>query len=337
MNEANDQDPFNNNCYGTLVDAPYKLVSLPVLDVLDFNERIIRGYEEGYGEKELPADLSRRPLARPRRHGHAPRLQLHRPRDPRCTSPRTAPAAWTASPSAPIRPSWARCSPRPSWNEKLATIPDQPTARCSAASGRRPRSTTTAGKKKGGVGGMFNIIIDPSKCKGCAECVTVCDDDALKMVAKTDEVMTQDPQEPPLLQEHRPDERQVHQRQPAHRHDAQGADAHLHRRRRLVRRLRRGDGPADAVRRHRLEVRRPVGHRRRHRLQHRLHLDLSVQPVPGAVDELALRERPGLRHRRAHALGPDGLAGQAALVHRRRRRHVRHRLPGALAACSPAA
>src|SRR6266478_3774329 len=40
-------------------------------------------------------------------------------------------------------------------------------------------------------GGMFNIIIEPSKCKGCAECVTICDDDALKMVAKTDEVMTE--------------------------------------------------------------------------------------------------------------------------------------------------
>src|SRR5580692_9878674 len=58
MNEATEKDPYNNNCYGTLVDTPYKLISLPVLDVLDFNERIIRGYEEGYGEKELPADLS---------------------------------------------------------------------------------------------------------------------------------------------------------------------------------------------------------------------------------------------------------------------------------------
>src|SRR2546423_12335808 len=36
---------------------------------------------------------------------------------------------------------------------------------------------------------MFQIIIDPSKCKGCAECVTICDDDALKMINKTDEVM----------------------------------------------------------------------------------------------------------------------------------------------------
>src|SRR3954463_1998850 len=58
MNEAHERDPFNNNSYGTLVDKPYKMISLPVLDVTDFNERIIRGYEEGYGEDELPADLS---------------------------------------------------------------------------------------------------------------------------------------------------------------------------------------------------------------------------------------------------------------------------------------
>ena len=33
-------------------------------------------------------------------------------------------------------------------------------------------------------------MIDPSKCKGCAECVTVCDDQALKMVPKSEELMT---------------------------------------------------------------------------------------------------------------------------------------------------
>src|SRR6516164_3789397 len=58
MNVASERDPFNNNSFGTLVDSGYKLISLPVLDVTDFNERIIRGYEEGYGEKYLPADLS---------------------------------------------------------------------------------------------------------------------------------------------------------------------------------------------------------------------------------------------------------------------------------------
>ena len=58
MNEASEKDPFNNNCYGTTIDRPYKGIHLPVLDVNDFNERIIRGYEEGYGERDLPADLS---------------------------------------------------------------------------------------------------------------------------------------------------------------------------------------------------------------------------------------------------------------------------------------
>src|SRR5215208_8241797 len=58
MNDPSEKDPFNNNSYGTLVDRAYKPVSLPILDVNDFNERIIRGYEEGYGEKDLPADLS---------------------------------------------------------------------------------------------------------------------------------------------------------------------------------------------------------------------------------------------------------------------------------------
>src|SRR5215813_4057427 len=58
LNEASDKDPFNNNYYGTTVDRAYKLVSMPVLDVHNFNERIIRGYEEGYGESQLPADLS---------------------------------------------------------------------------------------------------------------------------------------------------------------------------------------------------------------------------------------------------------------------------------------
>jgi hypothetical protein len=61
MNDRNERDPFNNNSYGTLVDDGYISVDLPILDVDDFNERVIRGYEDGSAEKHLPADL---PLAR---------------------------------------------------------------------------------------------------------------------------------------------------------------------------------------------------------------------------------------------------------------------------------
>ncbi len=88
------------------------------------------------------------------------------------------------------------------------------------------------------------------------------------------------------------DARGLPQRQGAGRPDARRARHRLRRRRRLVRRLRRGDrdppdGRGDAPGpRPRVD-----GHRRRHRLQHGLRQHLPVQPVPRAVDELAVRER----------------------------------------------
>ena len=42
-------------------------------------------------------------------------------------------------------------------------------------------------KKSKGSGGLFSITINPYTCKACALCVTVCEDDALKMVTQTDE------------------------------------------------------------------------------------------------------------------------------------------------------
>ena len=88
---------------------------------------------------------------------------------------------------------------------KLADDPRRPTARCSARSGRKTTQVLRRpGKKKQGDGGMFTIIIDPSKCKGCAECVTVCDDHALKMIPKTEQVMTDVRKSHRFFKQHRP-------------------------------------------------------------------------------------------------------------------------------------
>src|SRR6266702_3550842 len=189
MNEANAKDPFNNNSYGTLVDQGYKLVSLPVLDVVDFNERIIRGYEEGYGEKELPADLS---LARSlvpagtaslRDFSYiAPEIPEYKPEN--CTG---CMDCVTECPDTAIL---GKVLGEDEWNEKLERIPEADREMFKAQWSKTKKYYDSGAKKNAGVGGMFNIIIDPSKCKGCAECVTVCDDDALKMVSKNDDVMT---------------------------------------------------------------------------------------------------------------------------------------------------
>jgi len=44
-------------------------------------------------------------------------------------------------------------------------------------------------KKEKGSGGLFSITINPYTCKGCAICVDVCGDNALKMVTQTDTVV----------------------------------------------------------------------------------------------------------------------------------------------------
>lgn len=42
-------------------------------------------------------------------------------------------------------------------------------------------------KDKPGSGGVFSITVNPTTCKGCMECVAVCNDDALRTVTQTEE------------------------------------------------------------------------------------------------------------------------------------------------------
>lgn len=189
MNEANEKDPFNNNSYGTLVDSGYKLVSLPVLDVRDFNERIIRGYEEGYGEKDLPADLTTARSLIPAGTATLRDFSNIAPEIPEYIAENCT-ACMDCVTECPDTAILGKVLAEDEFEEKMKAIPAEDQAMY-RAQWSKTKKYYDAGKKKGIPGGVFQIIIDPSKCKGCAECVTVCDDNALKMVQKTDEVMTQ--------------------------------------------------------------------------------------------------------------------------------------------------
>jgi pyruvate ferredoxin oxidoreductase beta subunit len=188
MNTASDKDPFNNNSYGTLVDKQYKLVSLPVLDVEDFNERIIRGYEEGYGEKDLPADLSLARSLVPAGTASLRDFSYISPEIPEYI-PSNCTGCMDCVTECPDTAILGKVLSEEELATKLAAIPEADRAMY-AEQWSKTKKYFDAGKKKVGSGGMFQIIIDPSKCKGCAECVTVCDDDALKMIVKTDDIMT---------------------------------------------------------------------------------------------------------------------------------------------------
>jgi pyruvate/2-oxoacid:ferredoxin oxidoreductase beta subunit/NAD-dependent dihydropyrimidine dehydrogenase PreA subunit len=188
MNEANDRDPFNNNCYGTTVDREYLTVSLPVLDVHDFNDRIIRGYEEGYGEEELPADLSTARSLIPAGTATLRDFSYVAPEIPEylrenCTG---CMDCVTECPDTAIL---GKVLAESDFEAKLQTIETEADRLMFEKQWSRTRKYYEGPKKKGQEGGRFAIIIDPSKCKGCAECVTVCDDNALTMIPKTEPVM----------------------------------------------------------------------------------------------------------------------------------------------------
>jgi pyruvate/2-oxoacid:ferredoxin oxidoreductase beta subunit/NAD-dependent dihydropyrimidine dehydrogenase PreA subunit len=187
MNAASEKDPFNNNCYGTLVDSSYKLVNLPVLNVVDFNERIIRGYEEGYGEKDLPADITVARSLVPAGTGSLRDFSNIAPEIPDYISENCT-ACMDCVTQCPDTAILGKVIAEPDFEEKLKAIPEADREMYRKQWSKTKKYYEAAQKKKL-PGGMFQIIIDPSKCKGCAECVTICDDDALKMVAKTDDVM----------------------------------------------------------------------------------------------------------------------------------------------------
>jgi pyruvate/2-oxoacid:ferredoxin oxidoreductase beta subunit/NAD-dependent dihydropyrimidine dehydrogenase PreA subunit len=187
MNEANPKDPFNNNSYGTIVDSGYKLVSLPVLDVIDFNERIIRGYEEGYGEKDLPADLTLARSLVPAGTATLRDFSNIAPEIPEYITENCT-GCMDCVTECPDTAILGKVLSEPELEAKLKAIPEAD-REMFKKQWSKTKKYYEGPQKKGLPGGMFNIIIDPSKCKGCAECVTVCDDDALKMIPKTDEVM----------------------------------------------------------------------------------------------------------------------------------------------------
>ena len=189
MNAANEQDPHNNNSYGTLVDADYKTVDLPVLDVLDFNERVIRSYEEGIGSKQLPADT---PVARSLVPAGTAALRDFSYVSPEIPEyiPQNCTGCMECVTECPDTAILGKVISESSLNEKLESI-DENDRGMFESQWSRTRKYYEGPQKKGKEGGRFVIIIDPSKCKGCAECVTVCDDLALEMVPKTEDAMTQ--------------------------------------------------------------------------------------------------------------------------------------------------
>ncbi|HWB09524.1 MAG TPA: thiamine pyrophosphate-dependent enzyme [Pirellulales bacterium] len=189
MNEASARDPYNNSSYGTLVDQPYKQIKLPILDVNDFNDRVIRAYEDGTAEKGLAADLGVARSLVPAGTATLRDFSYIAPDIPEYI-PSNCTGCMDCVTLCPDTAILGKVIGESHLEQLLAEIADPADREMYRQQWSQTRKYYEGPKKKGDDGGMFQIIIDPSKCKGCAECVTVCDDNALKMIPKNDDVMT---------------------------------------------------------------------------------------------------------------------------------------------------
>jgi len=188
MNRASDRDPQNNNSYGTLINRDYLEVELPILDVHEFNDHVVRSYEKGSADKELPADLAVARSLIPAGTAALRDFSYISPEIPEYIAENCT-GCMDCVTECPDTAILGKVLAEPDLEGKLTEIDNPEDRQGFEKQWSKPRKYYDGPKKKGKEGGRFAIIIDPSKCKGCAECVTVCDDLALKMIPKSEPVM----------------------------------------------------------------------------------------------------------------------------------------------------
>jgi pyruvate ferredoxin oxidoreductase beta subunit len=159
-------------------------IRLNVVDVADFNERVVGAYNNGTAEKGLPADDQVARSVIPGGTGALRDFSYIAPDIPlfitdncvgcmECVTqcPDTAILGKAVVPSV--------------LEERLNTISDENERDTMSKQWAVTTKYFNVLEKKGVGGGKFGIFIDPTKCKGCAECVDACGDhDALKMIRK---------------------------------------------------------------------------------------------------------------------------------------------------------
>ena len=267
----------------------------------DFNDAVVGAYRARHRRRKPPRRRRRGAQHHPARHRGGPRLLDARAAHPRLrpercvgcmacvtTCPDTA-ILGVAQPASVLEPRSPDSPPGPRTRARLC-----------GAHFARPRSTATVPLG----GATSRRSSGSSSTRRTARAVASASRSATRSATTRWRWSTRRRQPPAasprralrarlqLLPQPAGDAGRIPQREGTRRPDARRARPGLRRRRRLVLRLRRGDGAAHARRRHAAGPRPRVdGHRRRDRLQHGLRQHLPVQPVPRAVDELAVRER----------------------------------------------
>ncbi len=157
----------------------------------DFNRRVIGAYQEGKGSAVLPADLGVARSLIPAGTGALRDFSYIAPEIPQfdCEKCVGCMSCVTECPDTAIL---GKAIAQSKVAKALSEISDDKERAWVSSHWARTKKYFDVPAKKGDEGALFGIFIDPTKCKGCAECVEVCDEldyHALKMVAKDENTL----------------------------------------------------------------------------------------------------------------------------------------------------
>ncbi len=155
-----------------------------VVDNSNFFDRVLPLYEHGVGDLELEADLDTARSVIPAGSGGPRDFSFIAPEIPEFIAPNCV-GCMECVTECPDTAILGKVIPRAQMEEALAALPADKRALLEPDWAKTRKYWQTY-EKQGKEPGYFGIFIDPTKCKGCAECVQVCDDNALRMVKKTD-------------------------------------------------------------------------------------------------------------------------------------------------------
>jgi pyruvate/2-oxoacid:ferredoxin oxidoreductase beta subunit/NAD-dependent dihydropyrimidine dehydrogenase PreA subunit len=160
-----------------------------VVDIEDFNERVVGAYNSGLAERGLPADEWTAKSVVPAATGALRDFSYIAPDIPEFI-PDKCVGCMECVTQCPDTAILGKVAEPATLEQQLAGIDDLALREEMSRQWAITNKYFTVLEKKGVGGGRFGIFIDPTKCKGCAECVDACGDHAaLKMIRKNGQNM----------------------------------------------------------------------------------------------------------------------------------------------------
>jgi pyruvate ferredoxin oxidoreductase beta subunit len=157
----------------------------------DFNRRVIGAYQDGRASAVLPADLGVARSLIPAGTGALRDFSYIAPEIPEFDFEKCV-GCMSCVTQCPDTAILGKAIPASNLEQALNGISDESERAAVRAQWARTKKYFDVPVKKGDEGALFGIFVDPTKCKGCAECVEVCDAldyHALKMVTKDESTL----------------------------------------------------------------------------------------------------------------------------------------------------